>query len=387
MERFIKLFSNMVMLVVFFGTGRTFAQNTFPTSGNVGIGTTSPSYSLVIKDDFRPVVQIGNRSGALISGSTLPSGSSLGGALFGNNLYVRDGNLKTSATRSDNFGYSGLFAENGYLKFYGIQTNTVQDQTVSLGTGLRMTITPEGNVGINANNPKTKLQVNGGLRIGYTEEEYAGAIRWTGTDFEGHNGQKWISLSGKTPSVLWVAATDRSHCRFQCPSGYAAAANENGSICRDSNGHVGTTLIEIQVHNPIDLIIEIRYRCSTSSIGGGQLSQCRCVKISGDGNQNLNSLPLDQTAEIKNYQMEKVILDDLVSVFPIPSSGKFNVSFKNVPQNGYEITVFDSLGESKYFKISDKPTLQIDLSKLGNGQYFVKIKSEGQESIRAILKE
>ena len=386
MERFIKLFSNMVMLVVFFGTGRTFAQNTFPTSGNVGIGTTSPSYSLVIKDDFRPVVQIGNRSGALISGSTLPSGSSLGGALFGNNLYVRDGNLKTSATRSDNFGYSGLFAENGYLKFYGIQTNTVQDQTVSLGTGLRMTITPEGNVGINANNPKTKLQVNGGLRIGYTEEEYAGAIRWTGTDFQGYNGETWISLSGEVPSYLWVAATDRSHCRFQCPSGYAAAADVNGAFCRDSRGREGSALIETENFKAGGLIVEIRYRCNTSFVGD-QLSQCRCVKITGNNSQNLNFLPFDQTAEVQDPQLKRNALNNLASIYPVPSTGKFNVSFKNVPQNGYEITVFDSLGESKYFKISDEPTLQIDLSKLGNGQYFVKIKSEGQESIQAILKE
>ena len=56
-------------------------------------------------------------------------------------------------------------------------------------------------VGIGTNDPKEKLDVNGGLRIGSTNLTNAGTIRWTGYDFEGFNGKEWISLTKKNNKV------------------------------------------------------------------------------------------------------------------------------------------------------------------------------------------
>ena len=57
-------------------------------------------------------------------------------------------------------------------------------------------------VGIGTNDPKEKLDVvGGGIRIGSTEQLNAGTIRWTGSDFEGYNGNKWLSLTANNNPV------------------------------------------------------------------------------------------------------------------------------------------------------------------------------------------
>jgi hypothetical protein len=61
-----------------------------------------------------------------------------------------------------------------------------------------------GSVGIGTIAPVEALDVAGGLRIGTTSNTNAGAIRWTGADFEGYNGSEWQSFtdvgSGTVPS-------------------------------------------------------------------------------------------------------------------------------------------------------------------------------------------
>ncbi|MBN2071686.1 MAG: hypothetical protein JW814_09545 [Candidatus Krumholzibacteriota bacterium] len=61
-----------------------------------------------------------------------------------------------------------------------------------------------GNVGIGTLTPAEMLDVSGGIRVGNTSGTAAGAIRWTGSDFEGYNGSSWQSFteigSGTVPS-------------------------------------------------------------------------------------------------------------------------------------------------------------------------------------------
>jgi len=52
------------------------------------------------------------------------------------------------------------------------------------------------NVGVDVPSPLQKLDVAGGIRIGTTTNGLAGSIRWTGTQFEGHNGTSWQPLGG-----------------------------------------------------------------------------------------------------------------------------------------------------------------------------------------------
>ena len=54
------------------------------------------------------------------------------------------------------------------------------------------------NVGIGITNPVEKLEVNGGVKIGLTNNLASGTIRWNDTisDFQGYNGKSWVSLTG-----------------------------------------------------------------------------------------------------------------------------------------------------------------------------------------------
>ena len=56
-----------------------------------------------------------------------------------------------------------------------------------------------GNVGIGTDSPSAKLGVAGGINIGDSVIEKAGTIRWTGTDFEGFTGARWVSLTRGNP--------------------------------------------------------------------------------------------------------------------------------------------------------------------------------------------
>ncbi|MBL7045280.1 MAG: hypothetical protein ISR98_01640 [Parcubacteria group bacterium] len=98
----------------------------------------------------------------------------------------------------------------------------------------------QGSVGVGVVTPKQKLDVDGGIEIGNTTTETAGAIRWTGTDFEGYNGSSWVSLvSGEAVVTVDPAYTDclnsggswidsQSTCYFNgssCPSGWSTSSN------------------------------------------------------------------------------------------------------------------------------------------------------------------
>lgn len=52
--------------------------------------------------------------------------------------------------------------------------------------------------GINTDDPKATLDVNGGMKLGNDERpckpELAGTLRWTGKEFEGCDGASWLAI-------------------------------------------------------------------------------------------------------------------------------------------------------------------------------------------------
>lgn len=62
-------------------------------------------------------------------------------------------------------------------------------------------ITTTGRIGIGNDDPQELLDVNGGIKIGNSENSVNGTIRWNGSDFEGFSGDRgWQSL---TTDKLW----------------------------------------------------------------------------------------------------------------------------------------------------------------------------------------
>ena len=53
-----------------------------------------------------------------------------------------------------------------------------------------------------------KLQIDGGIKISSAVASSAGTIQWTGTDFEGHDGTEWISLTNPTLDTNKLVVTD-----------------------------------------------------------------------------------------------------------------------------------------------------------------------------------
>jgi hypothetical protein len=67
----------------------------------------------------------------------------------------------------------------------------------------RMIVKDEGYIGINTINPREFLHVDGAILVGNTTNSNAGAIRYTGTDFEGYDGTSWKSLTASGGGSLW----------------------------------------------------------------------------------------------------------------------------------------------------------------------------------------
>jgi len=62
-------------------------------------------------------------------------------------------------------------------------------------------------VGISTNDPKETLDVSGAIKIGNTDRENPGSIRWTGDDFEGFNEKEWVSLTKKNNDINGTVIT------------------------------------------------------------------------------------------------------------------------------------------------------------------------------------
>lgn len=140
-------------LLIFLGSGASlsYAQsNTFPSSGDVGIGTASPAFALEVVGDIR----LGGASGTLI---VRPDS--------GSDPLIRwvEANV---ATR----GVLGFAAGSGDLVY--------RSDSSSLADGdERLRITNAGKVGIGTASPAEKLQVDGGnIRIRNSGHTY---VRWT----------------------------------------------------------------------------------------------------------------------------------------------------------------------------------------------------------------
>ncbi|NER12976.1 hypothetical protein GWK08_05965 [Leptobacterium flavescens] len=147
------------------------AQNTFPASGNVGIGTTNTSNGIltVNGDSSINLLRLENDGYGNEASLRLRSKSSSGGTLHS------DISLFASGTNQ------------GYLGFKVPHNNGVN-------TGYDMIINHEGKVGIGTTNPDEKLDVNGSIKM------LSGAY--------GAAYFKYSYSTGNTNSRSWIMAND-----------------------------------------------------------------------------------------------------------------------------------------------------------------------------------
>ncbi|CAN5249237.1 hypothetical protein BH11BAC6_BH11BAC6_03170 [soil metagenome] len=139
-------------------------QNTFPATGNAGIGTLSPAAPLQV-------------IGASRFGSTANYGSfdASGNLIFtGTSAYKVAGN-KYAFQYSGNPNY-GLFFNSTNVRYEFRNGSAVPVFYVGANDGSGV--------------------FSAGLQIGNSSSNVAGTLRWNGTNFEGYNGTLWVTLGG-----------------------------------------------------------------------------------------------------------------------------------------------------------------------------------------------
>ncbi len=151
------------------------ASNKIPATGDVGVGTTNPQYTLHVVGPASDQV-------ALMVDGKGPDYTS---------LYVNAQSAPTVGV-----GFSKASVLRAYMGLDNVN-NWYLDMT-----GRRMTMTTAGKLGIGTDIPLERLHIAGGIILGNTAASNTGAIRWTGSDFEGYNGSAWQSFTATGGSSL-----------------------------------------------------------------------------------------------------------------------------------------------------------------------------------------
>jgi hypothetical protein len=141
--------------------------DTFYDDGEVGIGLTSPTESLHVKN-------AGNFDGIMLEG--VPSANNVTFTLLNTANEGREYRM-TSSGGGASFG-NGKFA--------------IRDMFAGEN---RFVLDSLGRVGIGFNSPAERLQVDGAIRFGAAGGNNTGTVQWTGTDFQGYDGSAWRSFT------------------------------------------------------------------------------------------------------------------------------------------------------------------------------------------------
>jgi hypothetical protein len=156
--------------------GVTGYTNVVPPEGNVGIGTPTPAHPLHISTE--------NMTGLRIDGHLAASWT----------------NITVNAAGGASLPSYEYYRQNGYRARTFLDNE--DDWHLQLGGDRRLSVSSvAGFVGIGIEEPLERLDVDGAIRLGTTGETNAGAIRWSGSDFEGYNGSAWQSLTATGGSL------------------------------------------------------------------------------------------------------------------------------------------------------------------------------------------
>lgn len=150
-------------------------SNVIPADGFVGIGTLSPNDPLTVESSDAVGIRF-NGSASAWAGIYTNATQSSGRPQFG---YTRGSVLKAST-----------------------YVDTDDTWKLYMNGSVRLTVKPDGTVGIGMTAPLERLDIAGAIRIGTAAGTNAGTMRFSGGDFEGYDGSMWKSLTATGGSGL-----------------------------------------------------------------------------------------------------------------------------------------------------------------------------------------
>ncbi len=230
------------------GTDRLYVKN----NGNIGIGISTPDSKLDVSGgiDINDYIRHNGDENTTIG---FAQNDEIRLKTNGTDrLYVKNnGNIGIGISTPDSkLDVSGGIDINDYIRHNGDENTTIgfaQNDEIRLKTNGsdRVSVKSNGNVGIGTLSPSEKLSVFGGLQIGNTQSLNQGTIRWTGADFEGYNGNEWVSL---TRSEAGIANIDPIYITEEQNIGIGT--EETGSFKLAVDGSIGARGVHVTNANP-----------------------------------------------------------------------------------------------------------------------------------------
>jgi hypothetical protein len=169
---------------VYLGIGNTGSLSTvtyFKANGNVGIGTTNPSYNLDVYGQAR-------FTNGIVTNTATPVKMIVSGGSLNDSTELRTGNGEFRI-------YSGRFNATHQSFVFATGDNYTSG-------AVRMVITGSGNVGIGTTSPAQKLEVSGNQRITGGFLEFFGGVTYPQISRSGVSGGLIINTSGVVSSSV-----------------------------------------------------------------------------------------------------------------------------------------------------------------------------------------
>jgi hypothetical protein len=163
----------LTVLFLLFKIMDNYGQNTFPVSGNAGIGTTTPGSPLQVNGSVNDLITVygsGLGRGGIYIQNTNPAGQSTMYTDNNRGSFASYCGFFSGGTTNSNPTIFGLSrADRGFMfadgaSSLGLGVGTLTSQPLVFGTGNleRMRVDPAGNVGIGTTTPSALLTVTGG---------------------------------------------------------------------------------------------------------------------------------------------------------------------------------------------------------------------------------